>query len=379
MWFSSVDFNPRFNSIRIIRRALYTVFVYFPCNGDQKLQRYFSALLDYIVLLSLLYIICNDMFFAFRHRSMPLGFILSGLSGNFCSIGIRITLMKKRKFILRAIRQIITVHRVEYCKTEGRYLCIAFCVCWIVPCVFYMSIVKNLNQNGREMIQRSAFFGTYNINNNWATFFALFLAFFTFQQLYALPGCCIVLCYYTCKLLTKSIKDIESEIKKNTELKELFNNYKEQAQKLSKCLEDVETALSFLFFLLYWYLISCIFIISTLVVQLWKTKNAFSMSVNLVLITFSLIAFYWLSFKAGSIQKAAGSLRKTVYKSCAKLFFQTQDANTQILLLTMLDEFQVKTRITVWGFLVLNYEFILQTSSAIISYGVIIVQLGTVT
>lgn len=376
---SSIEFKLHYNSIRIIRRALYTVFVFLPCNGNRKLQRYFSALLDYIVLLSLLYIICNDMFFAFRHHSMPLGFILSGLSGNLCSIGIRITLMKKRKFILRAIRQIITVHRVEYCKTEGTYLFIAFCGCWVVPCFFYMSSAKNLNQNGSEMFQRGAFFGTYNSNNNWATFLALFLVFLTSQQLYALPGCCIVLCYYTCKLLTKSIKDIESKIKKNTDLKKLFNSYKEQTQKLSKCLEGVEAALSFLLFLLYWYLISCIFIVSTILVQLWQIKDASSMSMNLVLITFLLISFYWLSFKASSIQKSADSLRKTVYRCCAKLFFQMQDGNTQILLLTMLDEFQEKTRITVWGFFALNDEFILQTSSAIISYGVIIVQLGTVT
>lgn len=375
---SSIEFKPHYNSIRIIRRALYTVFVFLPCDGDRKLQRYFSALLDYIVLFSLLYIICNDMFFAFRHFPMPLGFVLSGLSGNFCSIGIRITLMKKRKLILRVIRQIITVHRVEYCKTEGIYLFIAFCGCWIVPCLFYMNNAKNLSENGSKMIQRSAFFGTYN-NNNWATFLALFIAFLTSQQLYALPGCCIVLCYYTCKLLTKSIKDIESKIKENTELKELFNSFREHTHKLSKCLEDVEAALSFLLFLLYWYLISCIFIVSTLMVQLWQRKGTFVMSMDLALITFSLIAFYWLSFKARSIHKAANSLRKTVYRSCAKLFFQMQDGNTQILLLTMADEFQEKTRITVWGFFALNGEFILQTSSAIVSYGVIIVQLGTVT
>lgn len=368
------------NSLRVIFRGFYPVFIVFATSEDSKQRQILCRLLNYVVFVFLSTVVANDIYLVYKTYSYnPLGIIISALSGDFSSIAIRILLMRNRQYILLAIRQIIILHGIlPLKKSENGYVTIAFCGCWIVPCLMYINCIKLLiSKHGVQVIQMTTIFGLY-WKNALATCLAMFLRFIALTQVYALPSCCVVLCYYSCKLLTDAIKDIERNIKINGEPKELFSSFIVITQKLSKCLKYIEAALSLMLFLLYCYLMSCIFIVITLMIRVWPTESEQDRIINnITKLTMSLLGFYLLSLQAAGVHDSAVKLQRTIYSLYAKFPFATCKRNTgsYVLLLTMADELE-KFHITVWGIFPLNRRFILQTTGAMLSYGIIISQLG---
>lgn len=371
------------DSLKVVIRAFYPVFVAFTFPKDNKQHQILSRLLNYAVFVFLFIVVANDIYLVFRtYKDNPLGIVISALSGDFCSVAIRITLMRNSHHILLAIHQISILREVSPLKkSKNVYFTIAFCGCWIVPCLMYLNGMKILmSKHGVQFMQITTFFGLY-WNNALATCLAMFLKFIALTQVYALPSCCIVLCYYSCKLLTDAVKDIEHNLKINREPKELFFSFMEIVQKLSKCLNDIESALSLMLFLLYCYLMSCIFIVITLMIRIWPSPSASErdrMINNVTILTMSLLGFYLLSLQAAGVQDSAISLQRTIYSLYAKFPFATckRNSGSCFLFLMVADELQEKFHVTVWGIFPLNRRFILQTTGAMLSYGIIISQLG---
>lgn len=370
------------DSFLFIIRAFYSVFVILPEPDDSRYRRLFSFVLDCLVFACLLQVVINDCCTVYNFfGSYPFGFILSAMSGDFCSMGVRITLIRKSKLIVYAIRQMFSCQLASKIKkSEYATLIVAYCVCWAIPIAYIYRDIQYLRlEGGEEFSQRTILFGYY-WNKTWVTFLAMFLKFIGAHQVYALPFCCVLLCYYACRLLTKAIKQTEKNLKWMRDLTELSSAFVETTRKLSKCLEDIETALSFLLMLLYCYLISCIFIVTTSMIRVWpKRFIPLEASSNILIFFVSLAAFFLLSMQAANVHNAAVDLKRTVYRSCAKLSFRirNEDDNVRFLLLTMANAFEEKTVVTVWNLFDLNRSFILQTSGAVITYAIIIAQLGT--
>lgn len=92
-----------------------------------------------------------------------------------------------------------------------------------------------------------SFFGRY-YDNYLAAFLAIFLRFLRCTQMSAFPVCCVVLCSYVCKLLSETVNNIEKNIKMQREVREMFYYFSVMSQNISKCLEEIETALLFFCF-----------------------------------------------------------------------------------------------------------------------------------
>lgn len=161
----------------------------------------------------------------------------------------RTIFIKNGHKITAAFRQINTLY-LTLLRKKFSNLCVvfAFVVCWIIPNTIYTT----------------TFFQLYskNLSSTYLTDMLRFFPHFLSQR-EALPYYCIVLCCYVFKLLTELLKQIEIDIKMKQEFQEIFCYFIGMKRKLSKSLEDVKAAFSFLLFLLYCYLISNIFVLVT--------------------------------------------------------------------------------------------------------------------
>lgn len=138
---------------------------------------------------------------------------LSMLIGDLLRFGIRIMLMKNMQLISHSFQEISNFHRALSCTKSGNlHTIIAICTCWIAPCIMYIRCIKQLfTKDGLYLMVNVTLFGSY-WNNPFTACLALFLKFMRWTQIGALPGCCVVQCYYVCKLLCKIINKSEKNV-----------------------------------------------------------------------------------------------------------------------------------------------------------------------
>ena len=369
------------NHSKTLIKVFYTVFVLFVDAESSKYTHVFIALLNFVIISCSLFSAANEVEQIFTKTDIfPPGYLVTAMSFIFLSVSIRITLIKKFQIILFVIRQIKVLYRVSSCERSYNMLILfAFFACWIFPAELYFNYIKILlAEDGVHTIQMITFFGGH-WKNPLATSLALLIRFIAVSQTFALPGYCVVLCSYVCKILTQAIKEAERSIKIKSELEEIFCCLNRFTRKISKCLEQVETALSFMMFLLCLYLITLIFTAITLIfgARMEKYREDTFIS-GIIMLTMSLLGFYLLSFQASCVQDSGLRLKNTIYSSIAKIPYSICNRNGGgcFLLLSMANELEHKLQITVWGFFTISRCFILEATGAILSYGIIVSQFG---
>lgn len=377
MPFSSLDKHFS-NFINVVITAFYPLFFIFTTPKDGKCRIALSLLLNFLFCVYSLNLIVKNVYLAY-FEAAPIGFVLSIVSGNIFSIVIRIILVKKSQLILFAIRQIFILHRNSQLKTIGNvYIIITFCTCWWIPFIMCFDTFKMLfSKGGVQFIQMKNLYGL-NSKNTSTIFLEVLLRFMHGIQAYAVPECCAVLCCFIFKYLTDAIKYIEKNIKVKQEIREIYYYLMDRTQKVSKCLEEIETAFSLMLLLLYCNLTSRIFTAMTSIISAWPKMLERDKAIeDINILIMSLVRFYLLSFQAASVHDSALSLRKTIYNLCTKFPFSICSQNCGgCFLLLMADELERKIQINVWGLFSLNRGFIIQSSSVILTYGIIISQLG---
>ncbi|GFT20079.1 uncharacterized protein NPIL_97311 [Nephila pilipes] len=372
--------------LKWIVRSFYLICIILPDSDKESKFRSLSArLLDIFIVAFLIFLICSDLsLIVIGLKGAPFGLIISALSGDFCSLSIRLILICKRQRIAKMLQNVLSLYQKlemsNRIKWHGGALFIAFTTSWIIPLLLLTktTLFVFLTENGSKSSQTTLFFGNHT-KEKWGVVIVFLVNILLTQQIYALPGFTVGLCYYSYKILTLVIQKMNTNLKKKIGLDSLFTSYLEFDEKITNCVSEVENSLSLLLLFLYTYVISCIFIVITLLIR--NTNHVFTLYVliNIAIFIVSFTAFYALSFQSVNVHKAAVRVECTIYKMCSKIscsVSKKEDA-VRFLLLTACETFPSKVLISGWGVFVLNRNFILQTTGAIISYGTIIAQLGS--
>ncbi|GBO42312.1 hypothetical protein AVEN_130651-1 [Araneus ventricosus] len=377
--------------LKWIVRSFYLVCVVLSYSEDESRPRQnVYKIVDTLIVVFLIYVICNDLFlFSVFYETngnqwKPFGFLIAALSGDLCSLSIRLVLIAKRQHIAKTLRNVFSLYRKP--ETERDIKChvtsltSAFALSWIIPLILYIkSAIFAVTDKGSREFQMKVLFGYYS-QDNWGVMCGLFINLFLLQQLYAMPGYAAGLCYYAYKILTAAIENVEKNLRRKSDLASLYNAYINLTSKLIDCIDEVEHALSLLLFLLYTYIISFIFTIITLLIRIAPQSNSSGyVLINSVIVFTAIVAFFGLSFQSVYVHKTAVRIRRTIYRMCSKISWPTDENEdaVRLLLLTASDTFPTKILITGWNMFELNEGFILQTTGAIVSYGTIVSQLGS--
>ncbi|GFU24350.1 uncharacterized protein TNCV_942441 [Trichonephila clavipes] len=373
--------------LKWIVRSFYFICVILPYSeNESKLRRNSAMVLDIFIVSYLIFLIGSDLSLSlFELNTAPFGFIIAALSGDICSLSIRLVLIFKRQRIAGMLQNVFNLYRElemsNRAKWHGRSLIIVLAASWIIPLLLFTKnmLFVILTEDGMKISQKTLFFGNHT-KEKWIVGIVFLFNLLLNQQLYALPGFSVGLCYYSYKILTLIIQKMDRNLKKKTEINSLFASYLEFDEKITDCIKKIENSLSLLLLFLYTYLISCIFIVVTLLIRSTPhLKITEYMLVNVATFIVSFAAFYTLSFQSVNVNKAAVEIERTVHKMCSKVSCSVNKKGDAVrfLLLTTCDTFSSKVLITGWSLFVLNQNFILQTTGAIISYGTIIAQLGS--
>ncbi|GIY67984.1 uncharacterized protein CEXT_140621 [Caerostris extrusa] len=262
----------------------------------------------------------------------------------------------------------------------GKRLFAVFVISWILPSIlFEKSVIFDLTEGRSQLSQIYLFFGN-DVHEKWSVALILIINFLLNQQIYALPGFCVGLCFYSYKILAVIVQKVDKILKKKSDLNTLFVTYLNLTKKVTKCVHDIENALSLLLLFLYSYIVSCIFIVITLLFKV-PPHMIFTQYVliNAITLVITLMAFYAVSIQAVSVNRASVQVERTIHKMCSNMLWPTDEKEdaVRIVLLIASDEFSSKILITGYNLFSLNQNFVLQTTGAIISYGTVIAQLGT--
>ncbi|GBM19755.1 hypothetical protein AVEN_901-1 [Araneus ventricosus] len=368
-----------------IVRSFYSVCIVLPYSDDEsKLRQNVSKIVDTLIVVFLFYAIWTDLYLAFYETNgVPFGYIIAALSGNLCSLFIRLVLIAKRLCIAKTLRNVFTLYRKleteRDIKWYGESLISAFAAIWIIPMIMYIkSAIYAVTDKGSREFQTNLLFG-YNSQNNWGIMCVLLINLFLNQQIYAMPGYAAGLCYYTYKIMTAVIQNVQKNLKRKSNLGSLYNAYIHLSSKVIVCIDDLEHALSLLLFLLYTYIISFIFIIVTLLIRIVPQNfRSGYVLINFIIVFIAFVAFFCLSFQSVNVHKASVRIGRTIHRMCSEICWPTDENEDAVrfLLLTASDTFPTKVLITGWSMFDLNQDFILQTTGAIVSYGILVSQLG---
>ncbi|GBM19760.1 hypothetical protein AVEN_904-1 [Araneus ventricosus] len=371
--------------LKWIVRSFYLICIVLPYSDDEsKLRQNISKIVDTIIVVFLIYVICTDLFLVFyKTNGVPFGFLIAALSGNLCSLSIRLVLTAKRQHIGKTLRKIFTLYQKleteRDIKWYGESFISAFAVSCIIPLIMFMkSAINAVTDKGSKETQMNLLFGLH-LQDNWGIMCVLLINLFLNQQIYAMPGYAAGLCYYTYKILTAAIQNVEKNLRIKSDLSSLYNAYINLSSKVIDCIDDLEYALSLLLFLLYTYIISFIFIIVTLLIRIAPQRfHSGYVLINFIIVFIAFVAFFGLSFQSVNVHKAAVRIRRTIHRMCSEISWPTDENEDAVrfLLLTASDTFPTKVLITGWNMFDLNQDFILQTTGAIVSYGILVSQLG---
>ncbi|GIY11607.1 uncharacterized protein CDAR_164621 [Caerostris darwini] len=372
--------------LKWITCSFYFVFVILPdAERESKLRQNFARFLDCFVVGFLIYLISCDMYLASRDlKDAPFGFMIFASIGDFTSLFMRVVLIRKRRCIGRMLRKTFALYREldssDKIRWHGKRLFAVFVISWILPSIlFAKSVIFDMSEGRSQLSQIYLFFGN-DVHEKWSVALILIINFLLNQQIYVLPGFCVGLCFYSYNILAVIVQKVEKVLKKKSDLNTLFDMYLNLTQKVTKCVNDIEHALSLLLLFVYSYIVSCIFIVITLLFKV-PPHMIFTQYVliNAITLVVTLMAFYAVSIQAVSVNKASVQVGRTIHNMCSNMLWPTDEKEdaVRIVLLIASDEFSSKILITGYNLFSLNQNFVLQTTGAIISYGTVIAQLGT--
>lgn len=234
------------------------------------------------------------------------------------------------------------------------------------------------------MYHEDTFFGWY-IDDFWLSSILLLTVDILIQQQdYFMQGFCIILCCHIFKTMSTIIKKFQQKLYARNF--DSLSDYLEYFTKLSKeihlCMEEMEASLSLLLTLLYGFMVWNIFNVLTLLTQL-DVKAVFTMedemewmnnTVDILSLSFTVLSFMIVSFRAATINDSAILVQNTVFQTVA--IMTSPDQQEGNLLIKMATDFASKMAITGSQLFTIKRSIVLKIMSVLLSYSILITQLG---
>ncbi|GBO41015.1 hypothetical protein AVEN_162678-1 [Araneus ventricosus] len=312
--------------------------------------------------------------------NIPVGLTFCAFFTDIFSITIRITLLCKRQSILSTITYLQAVHStLQHDKDSSKISQLAIGV--IISCTFPSALLwytVTLCYKGNEKVLthyvKYTFFG-WSADNKWTNclLFVIVDHLLTLQQ-HVLSGFLMVLCWYLFELLKQIIESFLITSQQENDLEQLCKAYLKYSKTILNCMSYMEQSLSLLLILVYIYMVSTMFSVTTYLMRANLSVSPLLMVASQVILLFViLIGFYATSFQAVAVYDVAIKVKNCIYEIVSKS--DSEDYDMKCLLLTMAADFPSRVAIKVGGLFYLKRNFLQKTTSGIVTYAVLLSQL----
>lgn len=371
--------NPQRSSgdLSFVTKVFYIVFFSFSSHCNSKIKEFLSKFFEHGTTLIVAYVILSDLFSIYNVIDiLPMGLTFSSLVTDFCSFTIRIVLLYKKKSMMLAMN-FIQENYSSFCKRNVRSrrlkLLIAFSACFVMPIMDYVYVITICFEN--TFYVQDFLFGWSPENHETACYILFCINVVTMNQQYALPGFAVVLCCYIFGVIRRFVDEFGRQLNLRNDIQDI-QFYIKYSRIIYTCIEKLEDSFSILLVFLFGYMIFSIFNVTTFLVRINYEKTDFFEDIlsNFITLIMLLPAFFIMSLRATSINDAAVRVKRTVNELVAKLDVSEQAQSN--LLLQMADDFSDRVVVTGWGFFALKRSFIQGTAGVMITYSIVLSQLG---
>lgn len=363
--------------INFIINAFYSMFCVLSTTSKSKVYDCIGRSLEYGTTITLSFVIIADLYAIYTIiHIIPMGLTFSTFITDFCGFSLRLLILYKKKAMIRAITVIYEFYSVveENISTRRVKLLFAFIACFIIPATeFVYSLISCIN--GEEFYLKDLFLGWTYLDNNIACLVALFIEAISLSQRLALPGFGVVLCCYVFGVIRRFVDKFTTMLQQKDGIEDVFLCYTKYSRIIYSCIKSIEDSFSILVAFLYGFMTFSIFNVTTFLIRIdYKRAYLIDLIPFIVEIIFVISAFFIMSLRAISLNDAAVSTKQNIYDIVAR----TEASHNQYrnLLLIMVTDFPNRVVVTGWGLFTLKRSFIQGTAGAMITYSILLSQLG---
>lgn len=361
----------------------YAMFFVFPLPNQYNIgmRNKLGVVMNTFITCFLCYSLSVDIFNIIRFFSrLHIAIVFSILTTNLTSLFIRLILIMKQRRIIQTLCGLKELqHELGYRQTSICQLlkyCAYIAFASSVPAIYFTGVIRKINSPERlRVYQKDTFFGAYS-DNYWISAVSLLIVdILVQQQHYFMQGFCVILCCYTFQTMNCIIICMKKKLRaRNYESLEQFSEYFiKYSAKIRDCMEQMESSLSLLMTLLYGFMVWNIFsAVSFLAKYNFQEKMIFTIAVDILTLIVSITGFLILSFRASSVHDSALLLHNQVLQTVA-VIASPDDPNANVLI-KMAKNFSTQIAVTGSGLFTLKREIVLKIVSAVLTYGIILVQ-----
>ncbi|XP_071042862.1 gustatory receptor for sugar taste 64f-like [Parasteatoda tepidariorum] len=369
----------------VIKCFLFTGIIFTRSKDQSILKKFIIICLDVMVNCLFVYFMVTSVFrAAIKTNNSPGHAFISGFK-NFIGICLRLVILVKRPRILKCSTRIAKLAKdvwlTNECKSLRKYVWIGCGFSFLFPLFMNMGemFIGGFNKNIRKYQTMYLFLKDPILESKpWLISLILFLRVANILMCNCFPLMVMVICTFVFTRIRdinlSFLENLQKSLDMNLPAK-LFSDYTILYGKITNIIEKVEKTYSLISFFLYGYMLSSVFAItSKMVTTSSNSMNAASIIYQIASFFEIVVCFIFLSVRAASVNESAIEVKNVIHSLPAKRF--DFSPNLTATLLQLANNFASEVCITGWGLFMINRGFILTTAGVVVTYGVILVQLG---
>lgn len=377
-----------FKDLHFIRKSFYLVAYVFPFDSNNTPIRGLKwKFLEITVTLLLLIYVIGDLKNLFVNLpTLPVGLTVSTCVSDFCSVSLRFVLMWKRQKISATM---IHLQKTCYLASRSSEVCIhryrnriphltaGFCMGFVVPAGLFWHTIHLCSPGSEDVLESYVKDGCFGWSSRYRWIncsIQVFLDVLVLNQQYVLPGFGIGLCCYNFGVLKRLVGTFGTS-QRNMRNSNCIGKYLRYSESVFNCLAKVEESFSLLILVIYGYMACSIFTVTTFLMRVDISEAEIKLLVPQIISVFVvLVGFYIMTSRSVAVNNIAIQVKERVHKIVARS--EVSDNDKKLLLLTIVNDFPSKMVLTGWGLFNLNRSFIQSTVSVMLTYGLLLSQLG---
>ncbi|KAF8770282.1 hypothetical protein HNY73_017831 [Argiope bruennichi] len=332
-----------------------------------------------------IYFLAATIFFTATLSPHATGFAFISTFASLINLCIRFIILKKRAQIRRCLQIISKLNADMLITTDSKsfrrftWLGCSISVLFPMALLSFNLISSGLQKSSRKF--KALLFFSRSIPDDVTSksmMLVIFLQIINFLLSRCLPLLTMILCVFVFTRLRDINRNFLAQLQKSMDMNmptKLFTDYTKLYGRITTTIEKVEETFSLISFFLYGYMLSSVFsITSYMITRLPGTVNTASILQQVATFIEIVTCFIFLSLRAAGVNESAVEVKNLIHSLPAKRF--DFNPNLTATLLQLANNFASEVCVTGWGLFMINRGFILTTAGVVVTYGVILVQLG---
>ncbi|GBL88075.1 hypothetical protein AVEN_133727-1 [Araneus ventricosus] len=367
--------------------------VFPPLNSRKQKLKWFAKLFEAIVHLCAIFIIVVNIFFwQRRYSSVTLHF--STTLTIFLAIAVRFSLCLVRKKIPQMARNLVLLYddvtwnkqhkSLKYGMMLSCFLPLILSVIASILDVYHIQAERAKEEHSIQFIIKVKGMTNYQ---SWVYYMFLFLVPIKMYYAYGVSVIIFIMCCEVYTIAKRIVVALNEQIENHDNSRFLItsrtlNGYLNFYNRLNQTIAEIDDVLSPCVLLLYGLMVSGQFYtLTVLISQDTETVSLPTGFQNVIVFLLTTVAFLVVTLIASQVTEVAENVKRSLYKLADSVVNndeltvnEKEATNSYLVLIAILNGSQLS--FTGWKMFNINRSFILTTMGVMISYGVIIVQIG---